>query len=83
MYRYKFMQIEIVYNSNEALRLAHIAENIASGISKKLQPLSGIIDQEDARIFFHFGCKDFFVEVDASRELKSRIKELLDHRLAA
>ena len=77
------MQIEIVYNSNEASKLAHIAENIASGISKKLQPLSSIIEQEKARIFLHFGCKNLCVEVDASQQLKSEILKLLDHQLAA
>lgn len=77
------MQVEIIYSNQDALRLSYIAEDMASGIVSKLEPLVNQINQENARIIFHFGCKDLFVEVNASAQLKRSIRALLEVKYAA
>ena len=71
------MKVEIIYLTQKDRILSSIAKDIASNVTKNLQPLANEIAKEKARITIHFGSGNSKIVAQASPQLQQAIAKLL------
>jgi hypothetical protein len=71
------MNVKIIYLTKQDKKLSGIANDIASNIIIRLQPLLKEIKKEEAKIIIYFGKGDSKIKVTASPELEQAISRIL------
>jgi hypothetical protein len=71
------MNVQIIYLTKKDEKLSGIANDIASNVINKLQPLIEQIRKEEAGIFIYFGKGDSKIKIVASPGLEQAISKIL------
>ena len=71
------MNVQIIYLTKADKKLSSMANDIASEVRNKLQPLHEEIKKEEAGIFIYFGKGNSKIKIKASSKLEKAIAMIL------